>query len=329
MNGRRILVTRRLPGNALDRLSPYDVVLNRHDRAMTREEILAGAAGAIGLLCLLTDKIDAAVMDAAGRGLRVISNYAVGYNNIDVAEATRRGILVTNTPGVLTEATADMAWALLLAAARRVAEGDRLTRAGRFTGWDPNLLLGADIRRKTLGLIGLGRIGEEMVKPARGFEMDVVYYDVTRRSAAAEAELGVTYLPLPELLARADFVSLHVPLLPETRHLLDEQALRSMKPTAVLVNTSRGAVVDERALVKALREGWIAGAGLDVYEDEPALAAGLTECENAVLAPHIASATRGTRLRMAEMAVDNLLAGLAGNRPAHLVNREAWEARPR
>lgn len=319
----RIFVTRRLPGTALDALkADYVLAVNEEDRVLTRGELLDGVRGADGLLCLLTDTIDAAVMEAAGPELKVISNYAVGFNNIDVAEATRRRIMVTNTPGVLTEATADMAWTLLFAAARRVVEGDRLTRSGGFTGWSPTMLLGMDIRRKTLGLVGLGRIGEAMVKPARGFEMNVVYFDITRRSPAAEAELGVTYLPLPELLAKSDFVSIHVPLLPETRHLIDEAALRAMKNTAVLINTSRGPVVDERALVKALQEGWIAGAGLDVYEDEPALAPGLAACERAVLAPHIASATLETRSKMAVMAVDNLLAGLEGRRPANLVNHE-------
>lgn len=321
---KRILITRMLPGDALDRLTGYKIVLHREDRAISRTELLEAIHGADGLLCLLTDTIDEEVMAAAGPDLKVIANYAVGYNNIDVAAATRRGIMVTNTPGVLTEATADMAWALLFAAARRVAEGDRLTRAGLFEGWSPTLLLGADIRRRTLGLVGLGRIGEAMVRPAQGFEMRVVYYDPQRRSPEDEAALGVAYLPLAELLAKADFVSIHVPLLPETRHLLDEEAFRSMKKTAILVNTSRGPVLDERALVKALREGWIAGAGLDVFEDEPRLAPGLAECERVVLAPHIASATWETRTRMAAMAVENLLAGLEGRRPANLVNPEAW-----
>jgi glyoxylate reductase len=318
---KRVYVTRALPGNALERLAAFDVSVHKEDRAPAREEILAGLAGGVdGLLCLLTDAVDAGLMDAAGSRLKVISNYAVGFNNIDVAEATRRGIIVTNTPGALSEATADLAWALLFAAARRVAEGDRFTRAGRFTGWGPSLLLGADIRRKTLGLIGLGRIGQAMVKPALGFEMRVVYHDIVRGEEAVEAELGVSYLPLPDLLDQADFISLHVPLLPETRHLIDASALRAMKPTAVLVNTSRGPIIDEAALVRALNEGWIAGAGLDVYEAEPALAHGLVECERAVLAPHIASATWETRTKMAEMAVEAVLDVLAGRNPRHRVN---------
>lgn len=321
----RVFVTRNLPGRALERLgSDFAVAINEEDRVLTREELLARVPGIDGLLCLLTDTIDAAVMEAAGPGLKVIGNYAVGYNNIDLAEATRRGIVVTNTPGALTEATADMAWALLFAAARRVVEGDRLTRAGEFKGWGPSMLLGADIRRRTLGLIGLGRIGEAMVAPAHGFGMQVIYHDINRRRPEDEERLGVKYSPLPRLLAAADFVSVHVPLLPETRHLLDEQALRSMKSTAILVNTSRGPVLDEHALVKALQSGWIAGAGLDVYENEPCLAPGLADCARAVLAPHIASATRETRSRMAEMAVDDLMAALAGRRPENLVNPEAW-----
>jgi glyoxylate reductase len=312
----RVLVTRPIPGNALTRLGERCAVdLGQADHNMPRSELLRRVAGIDGLLCMLADRIDAELMDAAGPSLKAVSNYAVGYNNIDVAEATRRGIIVTNTPGVLTEATADMAWALLFAAARRVAEGDRLTRSGGFTGWTPTMLLGAEIRRRTLGLIGLGRIGEAMIAPAHGFGMKVIYYDPRRRSAEDEALLGIAFAPLSDLLARADFVSVHVPLTGETRHLLDEGALRRMKQTAILVNTSRGPVVDEKALVKALQEGWIAGAGLDVYEEEPKLAPGLAECERAVLAPHLGSATLETRSRMAELAVDNLLAALEGRRP--------------
>ena len=328
MERKRVLVTRNLPGPALEVLKARaEVRFNEEDRALSHEELLALSAGIDGILCLLTDTIDAAVMEAAGPGLAVISNYAVGYDNIDVVEATRRGIMVTIPPGVLTEATSDMAWAILFAAARRVVEGDRLTRSGVFAGWSPTLLLGAEIRRRTLGLIGLGRIGEAMVKPAHGFEMRVVYYDIKRRPPAEEEALGITYLPLPELLAVSDFVSIHVPLLPETRHLIDEAALRRMKPTAILINTSRGPVVDEKALVRALRQGWIAGCGLDVYEDEPRLAPGLADCPNAVLTPHIASATLETRSRMAEMVVENLLAALDGRRPPNLVNPEVLRGR--
>ena len=328
MKRKHVLVTRNLPGPALEVLkAQVEVRLNEEDRALAREELLALSADVDGILCLLSDRIDTELMEAAGPRLAVVSNYAVGYDNIDVTEATRRGIMVTNTPGVLTEATADMAWALLFAAARRVVEGDRLTRSGGFTGWSPTMLLGAEIRHRTLGLIGLGRIGEAMVKPAHGFEMRVVYYDAKRRPPAEEEALGIEYLPLPDLLAVSDFVSIHVPLLLETRHLIDEAALRSMKRTAILINTSRGPVLDEKALVRALREGWIAGCGLDVYEDEPRLTPGLADCPNAVLTPHIASATLETRTRMAEMAVENLLAGLAGRRPPNLVNPQVLAER--
>jgi glyoxylate reductase len=271
------------------------------------------------VLSLLTDRIDAAVMDAAPK-LRVISNMAVGFDNIDVREATRRKIMVCNTPGVLTETTADFAFALLLAAARRVVEGERIVRAAKWKTWGPMTLLGQDVHHATLGIIGLGRIGAEVAKRGRGFDMKVIYYDTVRRPDV-EKELGVEFADLNTLLAKSDFVTIHTPLLAETHHLIGEEQFRLMKKTVILVNTARGPIVDPKALYKALRDGQIAYAALDVTEPEPIPPDDpLLTLDNIVIAPHIASASVATRTKMAMMAVDNLLAGLKGERPAHLVN---------
>ena len=251
------------------------------------------------LLCLLTDRIDAPLLDRARR-LRIVANLAVGTDNIDLAAAAARGIAVSNTPDVLTDATADLAFALLLAAARRLAWADRYVRGGGFTGWRPDVGIGLDVTCRTLGIFGAGRIGRAVAERARGFRMEVLF--CSRSGGVAK----------DELLARSDFLSLHAPLTPETRHWIGEPELRRMKPTAVLVNTARGALVDEAALVRALREGWIAAAGLDVFEREPALAKGLVDLPNAVLAPHVGSATVATRDRMAEVAAENIIAALAG-----------------
>lgn len=322
--GWNVFVTRRLPEPGMRMLAEQcELTVFPHDRPITRPELLEAVRGRQGLLTLLTERVDAELMDAAGPQLRVVSNYAVGFNNIDVPEATRRRIVVTNTPGVLTETTADLAWALLMAVARRVVEGDRFMRSGQFSGWSPTMLLGADVYGKTLGVVGLGRIGEAVVRRASGFSMRVLYHDARRRTREDEERLGVTYRHLDELLRESDFLTLHVDLNEKTRHLIDATRLGMMKPTAILVNTSRGPVVDEAALVAALREGRIAGAGLDVFEDEPRMAPGLAELPNVVVLPHIASATVETRARMAEMAASNLLDALAGRRPAHIVNPEA------
>lgn len=318
-----VLITRPIPepGPSLVRAAADRVEINPHDRPLTRAELLAGVAGRDGVLCLLTDRIDAEVLDAA-RGCKVFANMAVGYNNIDVAEATRRGVMVTNTPGILTDATADLAWALILGVARRVAEGDAAMRAGRFPGWGPLYMLGGDVTGATLGLVGPGRIAVEVARRAAGFRMRLLYHG--RRPSPEMEALGACPRGLEELLAESDFVSLHVPLSAGTHHLIDEAALARMKPTAYLINTSRGPVVDEAALVRALRAGRIAGAGLDVYEDEPRMAEGLAECPNTVLLPHLGSATVGTRAAMSRMAAENLAAALAGRRPPNLVNAELW-----
>lgn len=316
----KVFVTREIPAPGLDMLrAECEVEVNPDDRVLTSVEIARGAKGKDGLLCLLTDTIDDALM-ADMPSIRVIANYAVGFNNIDIAAATRRGIPVSNTPGVLTETTADMAWTLLMAAARRIPEGDVFTREGRFKGWGPMLLLGQDIYGKTLGLVGLGRIGEAMVKRAHGFGMKVLYYDANRRSADEERRLGVQYATLDDLLAVSDFVSLHVPLMSETTHLIGARELSLMKNTAILVNSARGPVVDEAALADALAKGSIFAAGLDVYEEEPKVHPKLLECRNVVLAPHTASATIETRTKMATMAAANLLAGLKGEPMPNIVN---------
>ncbi len=286
---------------------------------MSRQELLASVRGCAGVLTQLADRVDAELMEAAGPALAVVSNFAVGYNNIDVAEATRRGIMVCNTPGVLTEATADIAWLLLMGVARRVYEGDRLMRSGEPWNWSPTFMLGADIVGKTLAIIGGGRIGLAVGRRAKAWDMKILYV-ARHRHDDFESQLGAVRVELDAALAQADFVSLHVPLSDETRHLIDARRLGLMKKTAYLINTSRGPVVDEKALVAALKNSTIAGAGLDVYEEEPRMAEGLSDCPNALLLPHLGSATRQTRSAMAERAARNLLDALAGLKPAHCVN---------
>ena len=322
-----ILVSGHLTDDILSLLAQEcDVRANREDRPMGRADLLEAVAGADGFLSMITDAVDAELLDAAPR-LRVVSNMAVGYNNIDVAAATARGIVVTNTPGILTEATAELAFALILAAARRVVDLDRRTRAGEWTCWAPLLFLSREVSGKTLGVVGLGRIGRAVARRARAFGMRVLYHSRSRLEAEEERDLGVEYAEKDELLATADFVSLHVPLSAETRHLIGRRELGLMKPTAYLINTSRGPVVDEAALVEALKARRIEGAGLDVYENEPMLAPGLAALDNAVLLPHVGSATVETRAKMARMAAENLLSALRGERPAHVVNPEVWPRR--
>jgi glyoxylate reductase len=286
------------------------------------DEIVRQVRDADGLLCLLTDPIDTEVI-AAARKLRVISTYAVGYDNVDVAAATARGILVCNTPGVLTETTADLAWALIMAAARRISEADRYLRAGRWQSWSPQLLLGQDVFGATLGIVGFGRIGQAVARRAQGFGMRLLYTD-TAPKPDPERDVGARFVPLSDLLEESDFVSLHIPLTEQTRRLIAAPQLAMMKPTAALINTSRGAVVDQRALADALRDGRIFAAGLDVFDSEPISHDDpLLDLDNVVLLPHIGSASVATRTRMATMAAADLLAGLAGERPKNLVNPEA------
>lgn len=318
---RRVFITQPIPepGPSIVRAAADEVICNPDDRVLAPDELRARVGGCDAVLCLLTDTINAAVLDAA-RGCRVFSNLAVGYNNVDVPAATRLGILVTNTPGVLTDATADLTWTLLMGVARRVAEGDREMRAGRFQGWRPMLLLGGDVTGRTLGLVGPGRIATAVAERARGFKMTILFHGV--EPAPALEALGARAVPLDTLLAESDFVSLHVPLAPETHHLIDARALGLMKPTAYLINSSRGPVIDEAALVAALQAGQIAGAGLDVYEDEPRMAPGLADCPNTLLLPHLGSATTTTRAAMSRIAAENVVAVLQGRRPAFPVNPE-------
>jgi glyoxylate reductase len=322
-----ILISRALPDDAIARCrSRADVDLHAGDKPLTKTELIARLKGRQGLVCLITDTIDGAVLESCP-DLKVVSNVAVGFNNIDVAAATKRGVVVTNTPDVLTETTADFAWTLLMATARRLTEADRYVREGKFTQWEYMVLLGGDIFGKTLGIIGFGRIGRAMARRALGFNMRVLYQDAVPADADTERELRATRTDTATLLREADFVSVHTPLLPETRHLINAQSLRTMKKTAYLINASRGPVVDEAALVQALTEGWIAGAGLDVFEEEPKVHPGLLALPNAVLAPHIASASSDTRIKMATLAVDNCLAVLEGQTPPTPVNPEALSRR--
>ncbi len=320
----RVYVSRRLPAPALALLaSRCRVAAWDSDEPVPRPVLVQAVADADGLLATLSDRIDATLLDRAPR-LRAVSNLAVGYDNIDVGACTARGIVVTNTPGVLTEATADLAFALLLATARRLPEAERFLRAGRWTGWKPMELAGVDVYGATLGIVGFGRIGQAVARRARGFAMRILYFSRTPLPEAA-ADLGAEYRPLDELLAEADFVSLHVPLTPETRGLIGERELGLMKPSAILINTARGAVVDEEALCRALAARRIRAAGLDVYAEEPIGADHpLLALDNVVALPHIGSATEATRTRMAVLAAQNLLAALEGRRPAHVVNPEVW-----
>lgn len=323
-----VLVTRRLPAEALDRVGARcDMTLHDAEDAMPRDRLLAAAAGKSGAITLLTDRVDDEFLDAAGPQLAIVANYAVGFDNIDVDACTRHGVLASNTPDVLTETTADMAFALMMTAARRVAGGDRFLRSRTPWIWGPLMMLGQDVHHATLGVVGFGRIGRALAQRARGFAMRVLYHDVYRPAAEVERELGAEYRELEDLLRESDFVSLHTNLTPQTRHLINAERLAIMKPTAVLVNTSRGPAIDEAALARALREGQIFAAGLDVFEREPEVHPGLLGCDNAVLVPHLGSATVRTRLAMANLAVDNLFAGLDGRRPPTLLNPEAWEQR--
>jgi len=318
----RVMISRALPEEVIARArSRADVDLHAGDKPLSKTELIARVKDREGLVCLITDTIDSSVFESCP-DLKVVSNVAVGFNNIDVAAATKRGVVVTNTPDVLTETTADFAWTLLMATARRLVEADRYVRDGKFTQWEYMVLLGGDVHDKTLGIIGFGRIGRAMARRALGFNMRVLYQDAVAADPATERELGATRTDTATLLRDSDFVSIHTPLLPDTRHLINAQSLRTMKKTAYLINASRGPVVDEAALVQALKEGWIAGAGLDVFEEEPKVHPGLMGLSNVVLAPHIASASSDTRIKMAALAVDNCLAVLEGQTPPTPVNPE-------
>jgi len=324
----KVYVTRELPERGLSIIKErFDAEVWPEYAPPPKKVIIEKAAEVEALATLLSDKIDAEVFNAAPN-LGIVSQLAVGFDNIDLKEATKRGVYVTNTPGVLTETTADFAWALLMAAARRVVEADKYIRTGRWkVGWHPMMLQGRDVYGATLGIIGLGRIGSSIAKRASGFNMNVLYYDVIRRQDL-EKEQGIEYAEIDNLLKKADFVTVNVPLLKATYHLIDEEKLRLMKKTAILVNNSRGPVIDEKALYKALKEGWIAGAGLDVFEQEPTpISNPLLTLDNVVVAPHISSASFETRSKMAEMVAENLIAFFEGRVPPNLVNKDVVDVK--
>ncbi len=325
----KVFITREIPERGLSKIKEFfDVNLWTDEAPPPKSVIIERVRDSDALVSLLTDPIDVEVFDAAPK-LRIVSQYAVGYDNIDIKEATKRGIYVTNTPGVLTKTVADFTFALMLAVARRVVEADRYIRNRKWkVGWHPLMMIGADIYERTLGIVGMGRIGSAVAKRAKGFGMRVLYYDATRREDL-EKELGVEYADMDKLLEGSDFISLHVPLTPETYHLMGEGQFRKMKPTAFLINTSRGKVVDQKALYKALKEGWIAGAGLDVFEQEPIPSDDpLLQLNNVVLTPHAASASYETRSKMAEIVAKNLIAFLNGEVPPTLMNKEVIKVRP-
>lgn len=313
MDRKKVYVTRRIPGKAVEMLKEcFEVEVNEENRELTKEELLHKVSDVNGVLCQLTDIIDEQVLTAAKKA-KIFANYAVGYNNIDVKAAEEKGITITNTPGVLTDTTADLAWALLFAASRRVVEADRFTREGKFRIWSPDLFLGQDITGKTLGVIGAGRIGKAFAKKSTGFEMKILYYNRTR-DEEFEKELGAEYVDKETLLKQSDFISIHVPLTKETEHLIGEKEFKLMKNSAVLINTARGPVVDEKALVNALNEKQLWAAALDVYENEPEIEEGLKKLDNIILVPHIGSASMETRTKMGEMAAKNIIAVLNGEK---------------
>lgn len=314
----KLFLTRMIPQPGIDLLKEvFEISCNHEDRALFRQELIAGVQDADALLCLLTDSIDREVMDAAPR-LKVISNYAVGYNNIDVAYATQKGIRVCNTPGVLTETTADLTWALILAAARRIPESDSYTREGLFRGWEPLLMLGQDVFGKTLGILGMGRIGQAVSRRALGFGMKIIYYSPD--TDPSTLDFPAEKVDFATLLLQSDILSLHAPLTDETRHMIGKAELKMMKSSAILINTARGPLVDEMALIDALRDGQIFAAGLDVYEQEPDFSMAMLELRNLVLLPHIGSASIETRTRMAIMAARNAIAVIQGQEPPAVVN---------
>jgi glyoxylate reductase len=325
----KIFVTRKIPGIALDRLtsSEHEVNISKFDRPLTASEFLDGARGCDAVLALLTDKIDGEVIDAIGPQLKIVSNYAVGFNNINIDELTERGVVVTNTPSdEVNESVAEHAWALMLALARRVVEADEATRRGAYKGWEPSIFLGVNMLGKTLGVVGLGRIGTMTARRAMGWSMKVLY---TKRSRdeGVERELGVEFADMDRLLAESDFVSLHVPLTEETHHMINKNTLSKMKKGAYLVNTARGPIIDEHALVDALRSGHLGGAGLDVYEVEPNVNPELVGMENVILTPHIASATWEAREKMGEQAVSSILDVFSDKKPSNILNKNVWEKR--
>ncbi|KKC29199.1 glyoxylate reductase [Caldanaerobacter subterraneus KAk] len=322
----KVFVTRAIPEEGLELLRKYcEVEVSPYDRMLTKEELLEKIKDKDAVITQLTDRVDKEFFEAA-KNVKIVANYAVGFDNIDLEEATKRGVYITNTPDVLTNATAELAWALLFAAARRVVEADKFMRAGKFQGWAPMLFLGKGVTGKTLGVIGAGRIGQAFAKMAKGFEMKILYNARTPKPEF-EKETGAKYVDLDTLLKESDFVSIHLPLTPETRHLIGERELKLMKNSAILINTGRGPVVDEKALVKALKEKWIYAAGLDVYEREPEFEKELAELDNVVMLPHIGSATEEARRDMSVLVAQNIIDVIEGRVPRTLVNKDILNKR--
>lgn len=324
----KIFVTRRIPGNALDQLKTgHEVVVSEFDRALTGAELVEKVKGVDAIMCLLTDRIDGDLIDAAGPQLKIVSNYAVGFDNVDVKAATDRGVIVTNTPSdEVNEAVAEHSWALILSLSRRIVEADEAVRRGGYKGWEPDIFLGPSLIGKTLGIIGMGRIGSMVARRAKGFNMNVLY-NKREPDPKVEAELGVKFASVDDLLANSDVVTLHVPLTDETRHMINAATLSKMKKGSYLINTARGPVVNEKDLVEALRAGTIAGAGMDVFDNEPNVDPELIGMENVVLTPHIASATHEAREKMGQQAVAAIVSIASDQKPENIVNPEVWEKR--
>lgn len=325
----KIFVSRKVPGKALDRLTKSNnkVEISELDRPLTEEELLEKTRGIDALLSLLTDRVNGDVVDAIGPQLKIVSNYAVGFDNVDIEALTNRGVVVTNTPSnEVNESVAEYAWTLMLSLARRVVEGDEAVRRGAYKGWEPGIFLGKNLIGKTIGIVGLGRIGSMVARRAVGFNVEVLYHQ-RHKDEKAEKEMGVKYVTFDDLLKKSDFVTLHCPLTEDTRHMIGKEEMAKMKKGAMIVNTSRGPVVNESELVEALREGQIGGAGLDVYENEPEINPELIGMENVILTPHIASATWEAREKMGEQAVGAILDTLAGKKPENIVNEKVWSKR--
>jgi glyoxylate reductase len=318
----KVFVTYKIPDMGLNLLKEkFEVIINPYDRLLTKDELIKAASNFDALITMLADTIDKDVLESGKDRLKIVANYAVGYNNIDFEKAKELGIYVTNTPGVLTETTADLAWALMLAISRRIVESDAFTRSGKFEGWKPELFLGNDVYGKILGIIGFGNIGQAVARRAIGFNMKVYYYQRHKVAPEIEKSLHATYLSLEEVLTKSDFISLHVPLTKETYHLIDNKRLSLIKKTAYLINTARGLVIDEKALCQKLKNNEIAGAALDVYENEPIICEDLFKLNNVILTPHIGSASYETRSKMSLMVAKDVIQSLNGEKPDHLV----WE----
>lgn len=320
----KVFVTRKIPDAGIQLLKKHCTVeISPHNRTLTKKELQNGIKNKDGLLCLLNDKIDHEILTTEPQ-LKAIANYAVGYDNIDIQAATKLGIPICNTPGVLTDTTAELAWSLVFTVSRRTIEADTFTRQGKFKGWEPLLMLGRDVTKKTLGIIGAGRIGTAMALKSQGFQMNVLYYD-SQPNQILESTLDAKKVPLEELLKKSDIISIHLPLNNQTHHLISDKELQTMKETAILINTARGPIIEEQSLIKALKEHWIFGAGLDVYEHEPTIHHELLEQNNVVVLPHIGSATYDTRSQMAIMAAQNLLDGMQGKQPQNCINPQIFK----